>query len=66
MYKSRPETHTMRQTTQHSCLPGILGNGDKGIEIVYGEEEIFVVGRLEQPRQNQNILYQHYRPNKPT
>ncbi len=28
------ETHTKRQTTQHGCLPGLLGDGDKGIEIL--------------------------------
>jgi hypothetical protein len=32
------ETHTKRQTTQHGCLPSLLGDGDKRIEIVYGEE----------------------------
>jgi hypothetical protein len=57
----------MRQATQqHSYLPSLKCDGDTGIEIVYVEEEIFVVGRLEQPRQNQNLLSQHYRPNKPT
>jgi hypothetical protein len=25
--------------TQHGCLPSLLGNGDKGIERVYGEEK---------------------------
>jgi hypothetical protein len=33
------DTHTKRQATQHGCLPSLLGDGDKGIEIVYGEEE---------------------------
>ncbi len=38
-----PETHTKRQATQHGYLylPSLLGDGDKGIEIVYGEEKIF-------------------------
>jgi hypothetical protein len=31
----RSETH--RQATRHDCLPSLLGDGDKGIEIVYGE-----------------------------
>jgi|LakMenEpi03Aug12_release.lakeMendotaPanAssembly.Ray.scaffolds.fasta_scaffold490322_1 hypothetical protein len=53
--------------TQHGCLPSLLGGGHKGIEIVYGEETIFsILGRLEQPRQNKNILYQHEKPNQPT
>jgi hypothetical protein len=33
-----PETPTKRQATQHSCLPSLLGDGDEGIEKVYGEE----------------------------
>jgi hypothetical protein len=33
------ETHTKRQATQHGCLPNLLGDGDKGIEIVYSEEK---------------------------
>jgi hypothetical protein len=34
------ETYTNRQATPHGCLPSLLGDaGDKGIEIVYGEEE---------------------------
>jgi hypothetical protein len=36
-----PETHTNRQATQHGCLPSLLGDGDKGIEIVYFEKKIF-------------------------
>jgi hypothetical protein len=28
------ETHTEGQATQHGCLPSLLGDGDKGIEIV--------------------------------
>jgi hypothetical protein len=31
--------HTKRQANQHGCLPRLLGDGDKGIEIVYGEEK---------------------------
>ncbi len=34
-----PETHTKRQATLHGCLPSLLGDGDKGIETVYGEEK---------------------------
>jgi hypothetical protein len=32
-----PETRSKRQATQHGCLPRLLGDGDKGIEIVFGE-----------------------------
>jgi hypothetical protein len=34
-----PETHTKRQATQHGCLPSLLGDGYKGIEILYDEEK---------------------------
>jgi hypothetical protein len=30
------------------------------------EEKIFVPGRLEQPKQDKNLLYRHDEPNKPT
>jgi hypothetical protein len=33
------ETHNNRQVAQHGCLPSLLGDGDKGIEMVYGEEK---------------------------
>jgi hypothetical protein len=43
-----PEAHTKRQATQHGCLPGLLGDGDKRTKIAYGEEKnYFVLGRLE-------------------
>ncbi len=42
----------MRQATQHGCLPSLLGDGDKGIKIVYGEEK--------------SILYWQDKPNEPT
>jgi len=34
-----PETCTKRQTTRHGRLLRLLGVGDKGIKIVYGEEK---------------------------
>jgi hypothetical protein len=36
-----PETHTKRQATRHGCLPSLLGDGDKVIEMVYGDEFFF-------------------------
>ncbi len=57
-----PETYTKRQATQHGCLPSLLGDGDKGIEIVYDEEKIVCPG---QPRQNKNLLYRHDKPYEP-
>jgi hypothetical protein len=45
----------------------LLGEGDKVIEIVYGErKKYFVLDRLKQPRQNKNLLYWHDKPNDPT
>jgi hypothetical protein len=54
--------------TRHGYLPlpSLLGDGDKGIEIVYSEEKIFCIqGRLWQPRQLKNLLFRHDKPNKP-
>jgi hypothetical protein len=42
----------------------LLGDGDKGIEYVYDEEKKIVLGRLEQPRLNKNLLYRHHKPKK--
>ncbi len=41
---AKSETHTKRQATQHGWMPGLLGDGDKEIEIVFGEEKIFCTG----------------------
>jgi hypothetical protein len=35
--EARPSSEK-REATQHGCLPSLLGDGDKGNEIVYGEE----------------------------
>jgi hypothetical protein len=32
------ETHIKRQVTQHDCLPSLLGDGGRWIEILYSEE----------------------------
>ncbi len=34
-----PETYTKRRATQHNCRLSLLDDGDKGIEIVNGEEK---------------------------
>jgi hypothetical protein len=52
----RQETHTMRQATQHGWLASLLGDGDKGTEIVYGEEKNIFLGRLDQPKQNKYLV----------
>jgi hypothetical protein len=41
---AEPETYTNRQASHHGCLPSLLSDGEKGIEIVYGEEKIFCTG----------------------
>jgi hypothetical protein len=33
------DTHTKRLAAQHGCLPSLLGDGDREIEIGYGEEK---------------------------
>jgi hypothetical protein len=43
---STPETHTRRQATQHGCMPSLLGDGDKVMEKVYGEEKKYFVFAL--------------------
>jgi hypothetical protein len=51
-----PETHTKRQATQHGCLPGLLGEGDKGFEIVYGEEKMLCTGPIRAAKVKQKFL----------
>jgi hypothetical protein len=44
----------------------LLFDWGKGNEIVYGEgKKKFVLGRLEQPRQNKNLLYRQDKSNEP-
>jgi hypothetical protein len=62
--------HLCSRNQRHMLLrdrgPSLLGDEVKGIEIVYGEEKYFVLGRLEQPRQEKNLLYRHEEPKEPT
>jgi hypothetical protein len=44
----------------------LLGDRNKGIEIVYGGEIYFLLDRLEQPGQNKNLLYWHDMPKEST
>jgi len=45
----------------------LLGGGEKGFETGYGEKKNYLVlGRLEQPRQYNNLLYRHEEFNEPT
>jgi hypothetical protein len=53
----------MRQAIQHGCLPSLLGDGDKEIEIGTVWKKYFVLGQLGlQPRQNKNVLYWYDKP----
>jgi hypothetical protein len=40
------DMYTKRPATQHGCLPDLLGDGDKGIEIVYVEEKLITYDRF--------------------
>ncbi len=51
--KAESETHTKRQVTQHNCLFSLMGNGDKWIEILYGEEKNTLVAARQAQRINQ-------------
>ncbi len=42
--------------TQHGCLPNLLGDGDKGIEIVNGEEKILFTGPTRAAKDKQKFL----------
>jgi hypothetical protein len=63
---SQPETHIMRQATQHDCLPSLLGDGCQWSEIVHRRNKYFGLGRLEQSRLDKNLLYRHDEPHEPT
>jgi hypothetical protein len=57
-----------RQATQHGCLLSFLGNGDKGIEIVYGEEKkIYCTGPTRAAMAEQKLIVpaRHDKPNEP-
>ncbi len=49
---------TQRQATQHACLPSLYGDWEKGIEIVYGEENIFCTGPTRAAKTEQKSFLQ--------
>ncbi len=56
---------TDSEAALHGCLPRLLGDRDKEIKIVSGEEKnYFVMGWPVQPRQDESILYRHDEPNQ--
>jgi hypothetical protein len=59
--------YTYLETGDPARLPAKLaGDRDKGIEIVYGEENFFFTGPTrEATRQNKKLLYRHDKPNEP-
>jgi hypothetical protein len=50
------ETLTKSKATQHHCQPCLLGDRDKGIGIVYGEEKIFCSGQTRAATAKQKTL----------
>jgi hypothetical protein len=60
-----PEIQTKRQDTQHDCLPSLLDVGDKGFEIVYGEEKIFCTGSTRAAKAEQKSAGTTSPTNKP-
>jgi hypothetical protein len=39
--------------TQHGCLPSLLGDGDKGIKIMHGDEKRFWTGPTRAAKEKQ-------------
>jgi hypothetical protein len=52
----RAVTHIKRQVTQHVCLPSLLDDGDKIMEIVSGEEKILCSGPTRTTKTEQKSL----------
>ncbi len=47
-------------------LPSLVGDGDKGIEIVYDEKNVFCTGPTRAAKAEQKFVYRHDKTNKPT
>ncbi len=62
VYSQRYTPRDRRPST--AACRSLLGDGDKGTEIRWGKK-YFVLGQLEQPRQNKNLLDWHDKPNEP-
>jgi hypothetical protein len=63
----RPETYTKRQATQHDFLPSLLCDGDKLVEMVYGEGKKICIGPTRAAKAGPKCLvYWHNKPNEPT
>jgi hypothetical protein len=60
--KFSPETLIKRQATQHDCWAMVT----KEVEKCTVRKKYFVLGQLEQPWQDKNLLYRHHEPNEPT
>jgi hypothetical protein len=43
----------------------LLGDGDKGIEIVYGKEKIVCTGPTRAAKADKNLLYRYDKPKEP-
>jgi hypothetical protein len=55
-----------RKPRTAACLACDLGDGSKLIEKCTARKKIFVLGRLEQPRQDKNLLCRQEESNEPT
>ncbi len=67
LWQGRGRDQDQRQATQHGYLPGLLGDGDKRIEILYGEEKnILYWADWSSQAQNKNPLYRHDKLNEPS
>ncbi len=60
------ESHTKRQGTQHYCLPCLLGDGVKVIEIVYGEGKLFCTGPTRAAKAGEKSFVPARQANEPT
>ncbi len=58
------KTHTNKPATQHGCLPCLLGDGEKGTELVYGDEKIFSLVRAAKAEQKTLAARQAQRTNQ--
>jgi hypothetical protein len=57
---------TQRQATQHDCLPDCWAMGTNKVKKCAVRKIIFCMGRLEQPRQDKNLLYRYDESSEPT
>ncbi len=58
--------HILRDTRPSTAAwPARWAMGTKELKLCMVRKKYFILGRLQQPRQNKSILYRHDKPNKP-